>query len=120
LLNGFEKASASAYNVNEVITNKFDLTHKMSDVLRKLEQSSFGAIKMLDQNLLKIWGSYITLISRETIFRHNTSTGGIKVLVDSAVAERNNAVAERDHILNSTIWKLFAPYRKTKNFFRKR
>ena len=120
LLNGFEKASASACNVNEVITNKFDLTHKMTEVLRKLEQSSFGAIKMLDQNLLKIWGSHITLISRETIFRNNTSTGDIKGLVDNAIAERDNAVAERDYILNSTIWKLFAPYRKTKNFFRKR
>ena len=38
---------------------------------------------------------------------------------DSAVAERDSAVAECDSILNSTIWKLFAPYRKAKNFFRK-
>jgi hypothetical protein len=38
---------------------------------------------------------------------------------DSAVAERDSAVAERDSILNSTIWKLFAPYRKAKHFFRK-
>jgi glycosyltransferase involved in cell wall biosynthesis len=167
-LSGFEKAAAAVYNVNEMITSKFDLTHKMTDVLRKLEQSSLGAIKMLDQNLLKIWGSYITLISRETRFRNHISAGDIKVLVDtavaerdsavaerdsavaerdsavaerdsavaerdsavaerdsavaerdSAVAERDSAVAERDSILNSTIWKLFTPYRKAKNFFRK-
>jgi hypothetical protein len=31
---------------------------------------------------------------------------------DSAVAERDSAVAERDAMNSSTIWKLFAPYRK--------
>ncbi len=38
---------------------------------------------------------------------------------DSAVAERDSAVAERDSISNSTIWALFAPYRKLKNLFGK-
>jgi FkbM family methyltransferase len=36
---------------------------------------------------------------------------------DSAVAERDSAVAERDSVLNSTIWKLFKPYRKLRNIF---
>jgi hypothetical protein len=38
---------------------------------------------------------------------------------DSAVAERDSAVAERSLILNSTIWRLFSPYRKTINLFRR-
>jgi hypothetical protein len=37
---------------------------------------------------------------------------------DSAVAERDSAVAERDSIANSTIWKLFGPYRKVIRFIR--
>jgi len=36
---------------------------------------------------------------------------------DSAVAERDSAVAERDSVLNSTIWKMFKPYRKLRNIF---
>ncbi len=36
---------------------------------------------------------------------------------DSAVAERDSAVAERDSLINSTIWKLFTPYRKLRNIF---
>jgi len=36
---------------------------------------------------------------------------------NSAVAERDSAVAERDKVLNSTIWKLFKPYRKLKDIF---
>jgi 2-polyprenyl-3-methyl-5-hydroxy-6-metoxy-1,4-benzoquinol methylase len=36
---------------------------------------------------------------------------------DSAIAERDSAIAERDLILNSTIWRLFSPYRKLKNLF---
>ena len=40
-------------------------------------------------------------------------------LVNSALAERDSALAERDSILNSTIWTLFAPYRKVKNLIRK-
>jgi hypothetical protein len=36
---------------------------------------------------------------------------------DSAVAERDSAVAERDSAVNSTIWKLFKPYRKLRNIF---
>jgi hypothetical protein len=39
--------------------------------------------------------------------------------VKSAVAERDSAVAERDIIMNSTIWQLFSPYRKTLTFFRR-
>jgi 2-polyprenyl-3-methyl-5-hydroxy-6-metoxy-1,4-benzoquinol methylase len=38
---------------------------------------------------------------------------------DSAVAERDSAVAERNLILNSTIWRLFSPYRKAINLFRR-
>jgi hypothetical protein len=38
---------------------------------------------------------------------------------DIAVAERDIAVAERDLILNSTVWKIFLPYRKVKSKFRK-
>jgi hypothetical protein len=35
----------------------------------------------------------------------------------SAVAERDSAVAERDSTLNSTIWRLFLPYRRAKSLF---
>jgi hypothetical protein len=37
---------------------------------------------------------------------------------DAAVAERDAAVAERDLIVNSTIWRLFAPYRKSLTLIR--
>jgi hypothetical protein len=33
------------------------------------------------------------------------------------VAERDAVVAERDAVVNSTIWKLFKPYRNLKNWF---
>jgi hypothetical protein len=34
---------------------------------------------------------------------------------DSALAERDSALAERDSVLNSTIWKIFKPYRILKD-----
>ncbi len=34
---------------------------------------------------------------------------------DSALAERDSALAERDGVLNSTIWKIFKPYRMLKD-----
>ena len=38
---------------------------------------------------------------------------------DSAVAERDSAVAERDSIKQSFTWRVFLPYRKAKNLFRR-
>jgi hypothetical protein len=38
---------------------------------------------------------------------------------DNAIAERDNAIAERDLIVNSTIWRLFSPYRRTLTVFRR-
>jgi hypothetical protein len=38
---------------------------------------------------------------------------------DSAVAERDSAVAEHSEILNSTIWRVFSPYRKMLTLFRR-
>ncbi len=34
---------------------------------------------------------------------------------DSALAERDSALAERDGVLNSTVWKIFKPYRMLKD-----
>jgi len=40
-------------------------------------------------------------------------------LRDGAIAERDGAIAISTIILNSKIWKLTAPYRNSRNFFRK-
>jgi len=39
--------------------------------------------------------------------------------VYGAIAERDGAIAERNLIFNSTIWKISSPYRKTLNLFKK-
>jgi hypothetical protein len=138
LFDGFENASHFAFNLSEQIRNRFDLSHQVNDLLKKLEKSSFGAIKELDQSLLKMWSSYVSLISREASIHKDVTAGDLIVLRDSAVSERDSAVSERDSavserdsavserdsavserdsVLNSSLWMLFKPYRKLKNKF---
>jgi hypothetical protein len=61
-------------------------------------------------NLSQIQGTFGS-ISDDVI---QASRNGV---IGTVVAERDAVVAERDAVVNSTIWKLFKPYRNLKNWF---
>jgi len=104
---------------------------------RLVSQKTLGKASYLSAEL--IIDTYKKLVSEESVDLSINFTAASKIwtnseleLAQTRILERiaqnrkllsanppNVAVAERDSILNSTIWSLFTPYRKAKNLFRK-
>ena len=103
-LGHFVNTKISKDSAREIFTSVIDL----NKVRIKADDSKTPKVLELE--------AIITNLQRKI---HSISLNNLETHVVSAVAERDSAVAERDSILNSTIWKLFAPYRKAKVFFRK-
>jgi hypothetical protein len=70
--------------------------------------------RSLDGGLAQIQGTFGSIT--DDVVRNAISVDLFSALAerDRALAERDSALAERDSVLNSTIWKIFKPYRLLK------
>jgi hypothetical protein len=98
----------------------FNLQTKIEGLFSRLDFSmKLPFLAHVEPKSLEVFRGSLDSIRRSIVNEFNMSVNYSIALAerDSAVAQRDSAVAQRDSVLNSTIWKLFKPYRKLRNIF---